>query len=1094
MKKVIFTLLVFLGAAFVVSAQTSYCDSLITQIKTMAERHVQNNENMKTEFIVSTYKDNSCGLSNSQLAEIYEKHYIFIKNESSNKWKNFIPRIDWFYWILIFLLGISNSVVRKWITTLIDKIGASLYSKFSGSRLFRRKALKKYKKSLFKNNEKVKISFRRDRPLNMADIFIPLKVTDTTDNIQFEIEQAISMYEKVVVLGDPGSGKSMFCKNILFKYSKGQLKSERIPVLVELHRLSDKSFTISTLLEKSFINNDFPNSSKFLTQCLKSGNLFILFDGYDEINSNERKRVTDLINDFIRENNKCQYVITSRIAVYKNEFENVTNKTLELVDFDQQQIRKFLHSWGTEMPEGKSINQLMQILQDRPKILLLATNPLMLTIVAYLYTDTLHILPHSRSEFYDKATDVLLSPKDGIEDKYDYRDKSLILQHLALTSQDESQDELQDRKLIHYTNVFKEIEKILPNIKRDKSDIQPILKEIVERSGLLITVDRGEYYQFAHLTMQEYFSAKQLIDKQGELLERFKKDKQTWRETVKLWCGLANDTTRMISDLYEIDPVIAFECIADARSIKPETANKIIYHFEELLSNPVKCNIEIEKVFGVLASDVRPRGREILEMLKLKMELCKDNEQLLTIANALSYTYLPEAAKIISTHCSKNIELYNCLIKMGDIAIDELLKLAKQSDINALLGIKKISTPRAAVALQSLILDDDKEINRYAAWFLADLIFIPNITNAVREYKLTQAELKEASDEWAWQPFKTQEPLNSNLPFIIGRIVHLMSLPIKFEQGIDFTIDGKIAIPVIINQFPSFRRKSWKIDDINELGLVVEEINWIKKECLKYGDSFFFNDLLRYDFELHERKYLSNKQPPHINDFLLKFIDKEKYPIFFMISNSLQSGVFEISRYRFGTKLDWTNLFRTDTKRDYDFDTSWHYRMIFALFTILTISSIFFCGYSIWHSESSFTLWNIVQGIGGLIMIYNVIAYTFYDFDYEGEFYENPHNLLIRGVLGFIGSSFELIGEIFGKGKFEKDILIHLPTIIWTPFLFYYNFLLLKCFLPITVILIIAVAIIALCILLAVIGARLERISNNPFKGLKEILLARNKK
>lgn len=1085
MRKVIITSILLLGISLI-SAQTSDCDSLIIKIKEMAERHVNQNKEMTAETPVAAYGDNLCGLNKAQIIEIYETHYESTKNKSSNIWNKFKPEKDWFYFVLIFLLGIFVKGIREWIAKIFKNIGSSLYSRFSGKRIFRGKAIKKYKESLFNNYKEVKIPFRPGKPLNMADIFIPLNVIDNAEKNQLEIEQAISLYKKSVVVGDPGSGKSMFCKNILFKYSKNQLKYTKIPVLVELHRLSEKSLDIVTLLENEFKNNDFPNSSKFLSQCLKSGDLLILFDGYDEINSKERSRVTLLVNDFIKKNSKCQYVITSRIAVYKDEFKDVTEKKLKLIDFDQQQIRKFLNSWSTEMPDGKSIEQLMKILQDRPNILLLATNPLMLTIIAYMHTDTHHILPHSRSEFYEQATNVLLGPKQGFNNKYDAREKSLILQHLALNSLEESLDKEQDRKLIHFTKVFEEIKKILPKINRLENDIQSILEEIVERSGLLLTVDNGEYYQFAHLTMQEYFAAKQLIDKQEELLLKFENDNDTWRETIKLWCGLANDTTSMISELYEIDPVIAFECIADARSIEPEIADKIIARFEELLSDPTKCSVKIEKAFGVLASDARSggRGQDILEKLKLKIETSGTKEQIITIANALSYTYLPKAASIISTYCVKDQQLYDCLIRMGDIAVDELLKLSKCNDTNALFGLKKISTPRAALALLSLIWDEN-EISRYAAWFLADIIFTPNITNALRESALTPAQLKRKSHDWVWEPFKTQEPLDSNFSFIIGRIVYLMSLsiPIDFKQEISLAIDGRIAIPVVINQYPSLKKESWEFDDIiqrNKLGLCKEEINLMKQEHSGLKD-FFWDDLPYY---LRRNNRTTKQIKVNDSSFLIKFIDRKKYPIFFMVPIFWLSKIFKIftSEHSFGTKDDWINLSRTNPKQYYNFDTSWHYRIIFALFTILSVSSIIFCVYSIWQSEHFFTTWNIIQSIGVLLMLYNVIVYSFFDTDSEGEFYGDAQNLLRNGVLGFFALLFMAIDN-------PRECVRHSSLLIWGTFLFYYNYLLLRLFLPITGVLLVAIVIIGTCILLSVIGNKLERISRNPFKSLKEVLL-----
>src|SRR6185436_10058876 len=91
--------------------------------------------------------------------------------------------------------------------------------------------------------------------------------------------------------------------------------------------------------------------------------------------------------------------------------------------------------WQRHMPVGKSVEQLLQTLRDRPPIMLLARNPLLLAIIAFLYTDTEFILPHSRAEFYDQAADALLRKWKGTHNTYKPAQKRLVLEQLALVNQ-----------------------------------------------------------------------------------------------------------------------------------------------------------------------------------------------------------------------------------------------------------------------------------------------------------------------------------------------------------------------------------------------------------------------------------------------------------------------------------------------------------------------------------------------------------------------------------------------------------------------------------------------------------------------------------
>src|SRR5579872_62743 len=94
---------------------------------------------------------------------------------------------------------------------------------------------------------------------------------------------------------------------------------------------------------------------------------------------------------------------------------------------------------------GKSVEQLMKALRERPSIMLLARNPLMLTIIAWLYTDTPVELPHSRAEFYGKSTALLLGDWHAERNEYSMPAKQHVLRDLALLLQDNADSQQQDR-------------------------------------------------------------------------------------------------------------------------------------------------------------------------------------------------------------------------------------------------------------------------------------------------------------------------------------------------------------------------------------------------------------------------------------------------------------------------------------------------------------------------------------------------------------------------------------------------------------------------------------------------------------------------
>lgn len=65
-----------------------------------------------------------------------------------------------------------------------------------------------------------------------------------------------------------------------------------------------------------------------------------------------------------------------------------------------------------------------------------------------------------------------------------------------------------------------------------------------------------------------------------------------------------------------------------------------------------------------------------------------------------------------------------------------------------------------------------KRNTTWAAWRLAALLHQPNVENVLRDYPLTEEQLRADKLDWIWEPFN--EPANSALPIIAGRIAYFM--------------------------------------------------------------------------------------------------------------------------------------------------------------------------------------------------------------------------------------------------------------------------------------------------------------------------------
>ncbi len=399
--------------------------SVVEKIESFARDHVETGVSKQTDRVVKQFANNSVGLTELQIAEIYEKEYA---RASQQGWFPVFGLPAWLSgWIaaVVFLVLLClRDTLESWISSAFTKLGGALYDRLAGTRLLRRLALRKYERALLDKHENVFVPFRPKRPLRMSNVFVPLKVHTeigrraVTDEAGAKrTEEVVDVFDVIeknralVALGAPGSGKTMLLRRIALAYadcSEEYASDGPIPVLLALHRLASEETTIPEQLAAEFARNDFPRAERFIAQALTRGTLMLLLDGLDEIDSQGRRRVVQKIKDLTGTHKRCRVIITCRVAVYEEEFEGVVDKTLEVVEFNDEQVQQFLSAWQPEMPPEKSVAQLLRALRDRPRIMALARNPLLLTIIAVLYCDPNFILPRSRAEFYQKATALLL--------------------------------------------------------------------------------------------------------------------------------------------------------------------------------------------------------------------------------------------------------------------------------------------------------------------------------------------------------------------------------------------------------------------------------------------------------------------------------------------------------------------------------------------------------------------------------------------------------------------------------------------------------------------------------------------------------------
>lgn len=687
----------------------------------------------------------------------------------------------WIAAIVLAIMLVFRDTLKTHLSKAISAVIDRAYRRLAGSRILRRRAIAKYRKGLVEAKERIQVPFRPlDRPLVLKDIYVPLRATAAGGESPRDVLAFLDEHRRLVVTGPPGAGKSMLMRNLAARSGAGLRDGAtrgRLPVLVELHRVgrpaSNGGEAIEDYLVDAFERYGFPHAEKFTRIAIEKGWLLLLLDGFDEVPTADRKAVAGRIVDFLERERSCAAAITSRTAVYRGEFDAIAEARVELEPFEDQQIQAFLGSWKDSMPEGKSPAQLMAALRDQPQLLAAARNPLLLTIVAHLYSESRsYTLPASRAEFYKHAASILLEQWQGQQNTFDGSDKRAVLSALALHMQETGTDSDLDRRTIAREQAISRATELMPSLGRTAADVGELMREIVERSGLLLAIDDGSRYAFAHLTFQEYFAAEALLNRSEDLLAGLREDADTWREVAILWCGLVADSTAMIEDIEAIDADVALACVAEARAVDERVAGRIL---DPVIARVVsgEADEDLQRSLGSVAADIRPRGTEVLKGLVRALDEAESTGRCLSIATALAASNRSAASRAIVEHLEDEPELSASVVRLGDLAVPHLERVARDGRSPLPCAcLASIGTPEAGLALAKTMTGGGP-LETPAAWGLAHVVANPLVAERLERMPKPRLGPEQAAGfAWIWKPFAP--PGSTLVPLLVGLAADLI--------------------------------------------------------------------------------------------------------------------------------------------------------------------------------------------------------------------------------------------------------------------------------------------------------------------------------
>ncbi|MCB9150927.1 MAG: SUMF1/EgtB/PvdO family nonheme iron enzyme [Caldilineaceae bacterium] len=382
----------------------------------------------------------------------------------------------------------------------------------------------------------------------------------------------LERHDGLVILGDPGAGKTTFLKYLTLKLALGQGEelglAQRLPVLVPLsayaNALAEGDVALQTFLggyyEKRGI--DLP-MTQLLAAALGQGRALLLLDGLDEVQELQRRHlVVERVESFVAHHRQQgnKFLLSSRIVGYRQvrlSCEGLAECTL--VDFDEDDIGDFVTKWTSAIERAahgdtaqaqreaeEERSELLFAVEHNPGVRQLASNPLLLTILALMKRQGV-ALPERRAQLYERYVETLLRHWNLVRglDRRAARDLDVVetqrvLAPLALWMHETSPGV----GLVKREDVRRKLVEIYEGRGADDSEraAEQLLADARDHASVLLERGPGEY-GFIHLTFQEYLAAvaiAQLGQRDiGPVVAQLAAhvDDDTWRETSLLTIG-----------------------------------------------------------------------------------------------------------------------------------------------------------------------------------------------------------------------------------------------------------------------------------------------------------------------------------------------------------------------------------------------------------------------------------------------------------------------------------------------------------------------------------------------------------------------------
>jgi HEAT repeat protein len=447
------------------------------------------------------------------------------------------------------------------------------------------------------------------------------------------IGERLQEARRLVVLGDPGFGKSMLIDRIAFAYLRRQKDAKKwqelpevaklalpdedlLPVIVrcrDLQAQTDKfSESVEAVLQATLKQLQLGTQQACilaprLILKLEEGTAVLMIDGLDEIREiTVREDFCRQLGLFVHLKDRCRVVVTSRPSQYR-EMNDETRESLRrnfepvrLCAVDRKDKIAFIHDWYNSLTQDEKgqtdLDRLESALRDS-RFDRITSNPMLLTLVPSIFQEQLEPEKGTLSHVFYKVVQKLAFDWDGVVRPLSY---------VAFCMHEKEYLQLRQNECVDWLAQFQSKYGRYSFDQKPKDFLNLVAKTGLFKKTGLRQLSRGievDVYEFSHLMFQEYFACRAMIDQELPNREKETESKGTleglvglvgrlsssahWREVIRLVVSTVDEqvdelllaiATPLANDAPDVAAAratLAVQCLADVINVSDDTVEKL---------------------------------------------------------------------------------------------------------------------------------------------------------------------------------------------------------------------------------------------------------------------------------------------------------------------------------------------------------------------------------------------------------------------------------------------------------------------------------------------------------------------------------------